>query len=94
MMKVKTVVVTAVLATLMSSGAVLAGKGPGGGGGGSMGQGAQHRYMQGESYQGGQGKAGKHRSDQALQQDRDREQYRGPDAERDKQKAKARQYGK
>ena len=92
-MKVKTVVVTAVLATLMSSGAVLAGKGPGGGGG-SMGQGAQHRYMQGESYQGGQGKAGKHRSDQALQQDRDREQYRGPDAERDKQKAKARQFGK
>ena len=48
-MKVKTVVVTAVLATRMSSGAVLAGKGPGGGGGGRMGQGAQHRYMQGES---------------------------------------------
>ena len=92
MMKVKTVVVV-LLTTLMSSTAV-AGKGPGGGGGGSMGQGAQHRYMQGESYQGGQGKAGEHRSDQALQQDRDREQYRGPDAQRDKQKAKAKQFGK
>ena len=92
MMEAKTVLVTALVAAVLSSGAVLAGKGPGGGGGGSMGQGAQHRSMQGERYQ-GQGKAGEHRSDQALQQDRDREQYRGPDAQRDKQKAKARQFG-
>ena len=91
-MKARTVVVTALLAAVMSSGAAVAGKGHGGGGGG-MGQGAQHRSMQGDSSQ-GQGKAGEHRSDRALQQDRDQEQYRGPDAERNTQKAKAKQFGK
>jgi hypothetical protein len=55
--------------------------------------GSQHHSMQGDSSQ-GQGQAGEHRSDRALQQDRDQEQYRGPDAERDKQKAKAKQFGK
>jgi hypothetical protein len=41
-----------------------------------------------------QSRAGEQGSDHARQQDRDREQYRGPDAERDKQKAKAKQFGK
>ena len=91
-MKARTVVVTALLAAVMSSGAALAGKGHGGGGRG-MGQGAQHRSMQGDSSR-GQGMAEEHRSDRALQQDRDQERYRGPDAERDKQKAKANQFGK
>jgi hypothetical protein len=49
--------------------------------------------MQGDSSR-GQGKAEQHRSDRALQQDRDQEQYRGPDAQRDKQKGKAKQFGK
>jgi len=53
------------------SAAALAGKGPAGG----MGQGEQHRSMQGDSSR-GQGKAVEHRSDRALQQDRDQDQYR------------------
>jgi hypothetical protein len=91
-MNAKTAFITALLATALSSGAALAGKGPGGGGG-SMGQGAQHRSMQDDMSR-GQGQTGQHRSERALQQDRDMEQYRGPDAERDKQKAKAKQFGK
>ena len=93
-MKAKTVLVTALVAAVLSSGAALAGKGGGGGGGGGggMSQGAQHRSMQGDSSQ-GQGKAEEHRSDRALQQDRDQERYRGPDAERNKQKGKAKQFG-
>jgi hypothetical protein len=83
-MKAKTAFVAALVASVLSSGAALAGKGPGGGG---AGLGAQHRSLQGGMSQG-------QRSDHARQQDRDREQYRGPDAERDKQKAKAKQFGK
>lgn len=80
-MKAKTVFVTALVASVLSSGAALAGKGHGAGG---MGMGAQDGSMQRAMPQ-GQRKAG--------EQDRDREQYRGPDAERDTQKAKARQFG-
>ena len=90
-MKAKTVFVTTLVATVLFSGAALAGKGPGAGSGGGMGE--QHRSMQGDSSQ-GQGKAGEHRSDRALQQDRDQERYRGPDAERNTQKGKAKQFGK
>lgn len=88
-MNAKTVFVTALFVAIVSN-AALAGKGPGGGG---AGMGYQQRSMQGEKFS-GQEKAEEHRSDRALQQDRDREQYRGPDAERNKQKAKAKQFGK
>ena len=63
--------------------------GPGGGGGGMGGPG----HQMGGSAPPGSSVATEKRSDKALQQDRDREMYRGPDATRDTQKSKAKGLG-
>ncbi|MGD8673902.1 MAG: hypothetical protein PVH86_11310, partial [Thiogranum sp.] len=84
-MKTKSLYSAAVVIALVFSGPLVAG----GGGGGGMGTGGSGHRMDGGMGQGmgqGQGTAAERRSDKALQQDRDRETYRGPDAERNKQK--------
>lgn len=89
-MKYQSLYTAALAIALAAGGQALAG--PGGGGGGAGGMGGMSRQMGGDmgrNYE----MPGEHRSDRALQQDRDREQYSGPEAERDTQKAKARAPG-
>ena len=80
-MKSRSIYSAAVVVLLAFSGPSLAGKG-----GGGM---AGPEHQRGTGMAPGQSVATERRSDKALQQDRDREQYRGPDAERDTQKAKS-----
>jgi hypothetical protein len=82
-MKSRSVCSVAIIIVLAFSGPTLAGKGGGGMGGPG--------HQRGGDMAPGQGVSTQQRSDKALQQDRDQEQYRGPDAERDRQKRKASQ---
>jgi hypothetical protein len=84
----KSIYTAAVVIVLALSTPALAG--PGGGGGGGMGG---PRYQMGGGAPRGPATAPENRSDKALQQDRDREMYRGPDATRDTQKSKAKGLG-
>ena len=84
-MKSTSIYSAAIIIVLAFSGPSLAGKGGGGMGGGG--------HQQGMGTAPGQSVATERRSDKALQQERDREQYRGSGAERDTQKAKAKGAG-